>query len=184
MKMKFLGIFLGVFGALFFAQSANAQRVELLLQDDQLLKGARSALQNGNHERALFYLEEALKRKNLSRIEMIEVHNDLCVTYIYVERFEEAIEQCQASIEIQSNRWETYNNLGTVYLVMGAYQNAIDTYEKALKMKPKSQILLFNLDIAKQRLAKSMVSDKVDGGSDTPDQPAATYKSLAETNEK
>lgn len=151
MRIKIISFVLGLLATAFITSGAQAQRVELILKDDALLVGGRTALHAGNYDRAAFYYEEAIKRKSLSRIEMIEVYDGLCVTYMYLEKFEDAIKQCEASINLQNNRWQTYNNLGTVYLVMGDYDNAIATYEKALKMKPRSQILQFNLGIAKER---------------------------------
>jgi tetratricopeptide (TPR) repeat protein len=136
----------------------GAQGIQLLIEDDQLLKNGRNAVHAGNLEKALFYYEEALKRKaSLSRIELVAIHSDLGVTYMYLERFEEAIAQWESSLEIQSNKWETLNNLGTVYLVMGQYQNALDAYNRALAMKPKSKILLLNLDIARTRLLETNI---------------------------
>lgn len=165
MKQKGMILFLGLLGLVFLTSTAQAQRVELLLEDDQLLKSGRSALHAGNLERALFYYEKAIERKaSISRIEMITVHNGLCVTYMYMERFEEALEQCQTSLELQPNRWETMNNLGTVYLVMGDYPQAILTYEKALKMKSGSRILLRNMEIAQQRMREARMPQEI--GSD------------------
>lgn len=155
MKIKFSGIFLGLFAGLVFISQANAQRVELLFDEDQLLKSGRKAVQAGNYDRALFYYEEALKRKDFSHHQRVKLHSDLCVVYMYVDRFDEAITQCEKSLELQSNRWETLNNLGTVYLVIGDYEKAIEFYEKGLKMKSGSEILKSNLELAKQSLAAS-----------------------------
>lgn len=167
MKHKGKALFFGILGLVFLTATAQAQRVELLLEDDQLLKSGRAALHAGNLERALFYYEKAIERKaSISRIEMITVYNGLCVTYMYLGRFEEALEQCQASLELQPNRWETMNNLGTVYLVMGDYSEAILTYEKALKMKSGSGILLRNMEIAQQRMREASMPREIGGEGD------------------
>ncbi len=157
MKIKPFGILVLLLGVFALTTPAQAQRVELLLQDDQLLKNGRKAVHSGNLEKAMFYYEEALKRKSLSRIELIDVHNGLCVTYMYLEHFEKAIVQCKASLTLQSNKWDTMNNLGTVYLLMGNYPEAIKIYERALRMKPKSKILLFNMEIAQKRSQEAQI---------------------------
>ena len=162
MKVKLIGIFLGIFGVFAILSSANAQRVELLFDNNQLLKGGNQALQSGNFDRAMFYFEKALRSRNLSKNETRDVHSGLCVAYMSLKRFTEAIEQCEASLDIQSNKWETINNLGTVYLVMGDYENAIRAYEKALRMKPKSEILHFNLDIAHQRQSGKQINQGIE----------------------
>lgn len=157
MKIKPLGLLLGLLGVLAITAPAQAQRVTLLLQDDQLLKNGRNAVHSGNLEKAMFYYEQALKRASLSKLELMAVHNGLCVTYMYLERFEEAIVQCKESLNLQSNKWDTMNNLGTVYLLMGNYPEAIRVYEKALRMKPKSKILLFNMEIAQRRSQEALI---------------------------
>jgi tetratricopeptide (TPR) repeat protein len=177
MKMKLMTFILGLLATAFITSGTQAQRVELILKDDALLVGGRNALHAGNYDRAAFYYEEAIKRKSLSKLEMIEVHNGLCVTYMYLEKFEDAIVQCEESIDLQNNRWQTYNNLGTVYLVMGDYDNAIATYEKALKMKPKSQILQFNLGIAKERRNARRINGS---NSQNPDGRSAAFSSAGD----
>lgn len=157
MKIRPLRFLLGILGVLAITTPAYGQTIQLLLQDDQLLKNGRNAVHSGNLEKAKFYYEEAIKRKSLSRIEMIDVHNGLCVTYMYLEFFEKAIVQCEASLNLQSNKWDTMNNLGTVYLLMGNYPEAIKVYERALRMKPKSKILLFNMEIAQNRMQKARI---------------------------
>jgi len=133
---------------------ANAAKYELIFEQDQLLIKGKRAIQKGRLEQAAYFYEEALRRNNLSDPDMIELRSDLCVTYMYLDRFEEAIEQCRLGIQLMPNRWETHNNLGTVFLVQGDFENAIETYEKALRMKPDSRILKFNYDIATQREAE------------------------------
>lgn len=157
MKITLLGLLLGVLSVLTIAAPAQSQSISLLLEDDQLLKNGRKAVHSGNLEKAMFYYEEALKRNSLSRLELVDVHNGLCVTYMYLEHFEKAIVQCRESLKIQSNKWDTMNNLGTVYLVMGNFNEAIKIYEKALKMKPKSKILLFNMEIAQRRSQEALI---------------------------
>ena len=125
--------------------------IQVLIEDDQLLKEGREAIHSGQLDQAVFYYEQALYRGQLSRKELIVVHSDLCVAYMYLERFDDAIKQCKKSIFMQPNRWESFNNLGTVYLVQGDYENALAVYEKALKMKPDSRILKFNYDLARKR---------------------------------
>ncbi|MEE8295968.1 MAG: tetratricopeptide repeat protein [Sphingomonadales bacterium] len=157
MKINPLRLLLVLLGVLAITTSAQSQTISLLLEDDQLLKNGRKAVHSGNLEKAMFFYEEALKRSSLSRLELIDVHNGLCVTYMYLEYFEEAIVQCKAALRIQSNKWDTMNNLGTVHLVMGNYSEAIKIYEKGLKMKPKYKILLFNMEIAQKRSLEARI---------------------------
>lgn len=119
-------------------------------------------MHSGNFDRAMFYFEKALGSRNLSTNEKRDVHNGLCLAYMSLEKFTEAITQCKASLDIQSNKWETLNNLGTVYLIMGDYENSIRAYEKALRMKPNSEILHLNLDIAHQRQGRNQINPGIE----------------------
>ena len=133
---------------------ALAAKYEIIFDSNELLKAGQRSVQKGKLEDATYYYEKALKRRNLSRPDMIQLRSDLCVTYMYLDRFEEALEQCILGIRLMPNRWQTLNNLGTVYLVQGDFESAIASYEKALKMKPNSRVLKFNHDIATQRAAE------------------------------
>lgn len=157
MKAKFIGTILTALSFMVLSGPVGAQGVQLLLEDDQLLKNGRKALHDGNLERALFYYEKAINRKGLSKMEMITIHSDLCVTYMYLERFDDAIVQCEASLALRPNRWETVNNLGTVYLVRGDFKEAIAVFERGLKMKSKSRVLQFNLELAKKRAQEEQI---------------------------
>lgn len=142
--------------ALFIAFSisipAHAVTFEIFFDSDEFVKQGKKAIKQGQLEKAAYYYEQALKNKyRVGRKDMIHVRNDLCVAYMYMERFEEALSQCKIGLDLLPNRWETLNNLGTVYLLQGDYDNALIIYKKALKMKPKSSVLHQNWEIATQR---------------------------------
>ena len=162
--------------ALFFAFSistpASAITLEIFFESDQLVKQGKKAIKQGQLEKAAYYYEQALKKKyQIGRRDMIQLRSDLCVAYMYMERFEEALNQCKIGLDLLPNRWETLNNLGTVYLLQGDYDNALRIYNKALKMKPNSSVLNKNWEITTQRISDAEnitpVSDR-DNNNDNP----------------
>ena len=154
MMARIIAILTFVFAGFALQTPAHAGKVELIFDSNELLKEGKRSLRKGHLEEAAGYYEEALRRRNLSRPDMVQLRNDLCVAYMYLERFDEAIEQCELGIALMPNRWETRNNLGTVFLIQGDFENALRSYEKALRMNPKSRVLKFNHEIALQRAAE------------------------------
>lgn len=135
-----------------FSTPASAITIELIFDSDEWVKQGRKAIQQGKLEKAAFYYEKALKNKaSIGKMDMIQLRSNLCVAYMYMERFEEALKQCKIGLDLKPNRWETLNNLGTVYLLQGDYDKAFFHYRKALKMRPNSSVLNQNWEIALQR---------------------------------
>jgi len=134
------------------ATPANAITVEIIKDSDELVKSGKKAIQEGQLEKAAYYYEQALKNKwRIGRMDMIQLRSNLCVAYMYMARLEEALRQCKIGLDLLPNRWETLNNLGTVYLLQGDYEHALASYERALKMKPNSGVLQKNWEIATAR---------------------------------
>jgi len=152
MTARILSVLVGLFLAISVAMPASAITVEIFVSSDELYKSGKRAIQAGQLEKAAYYYEQALRHKgSIARKDMIELRSDLCVAYMYLGRYEEALRQCKIGVDLLPNRWETLNNLGTVYLLQGDYENALATYERALKMKPDSGVLNKNWDIATAR---------------------------------
>lgn len=151
MFFKILVFFLGIFLGLSSMGPAVAQKTVIFFQTDEDIINGKRALTQGWLEEASYYFERALKKNNLSVREQLIAYNDLCVTYTYLGEFTKAIQQCETGLALKPNRWQTLNNLGNVFILQGDYQNALETFDKALKTKPGSDVLKFNRDIALQR---------------------------------
>ena len=155
-----------------FSTPASAITLELFFDSDELIKQGKKAIQQGQLEKAAFYYEKALKRKaSIGKRDMIHLRSDLCVAYMYMERFEDALRQCKIGLDLMPNRWETLNNLGTLYLLQGDYDNAFVHYRKALKMKPNSSVLNKNWEIAMQRAGAAKENTSLKDGDDNPSHP-------------
>jgi len=141
--------------ALLFAAPAEAIKIEIILDNDELYSAAKRAFHEGQLEDAASLYAAAIKRNALSDPETVVAHSDLCVTFLFLERFSEAIAECETALALMPNRWETLNNLGTVYLVQGDFDTALATFERALSMKPGSRILKANKQLTIRRALKA-----------------------------
>lgn len=151
MTAKILTVLFSLF--LITSGQASAITVEIIVAHNESMKNGRAAMSEGRLEEAAYYFEQVLnyRYRRVSKQEMILLHSDLCVAYMYLARFEEAIEQCKIGLDLMPNRWETLNNLATAFLIQGDYENAIALYQRALKMNPGSRVLTKNIEIALAR---------------------------------
>ena len=75
--------------------------------------------------------------------------NNLGAICLRTGRFEEAISFLELSLRLLPAP-ETYSNVGTLYFLTGRYQLAAMAFEKAVSMRPKSELLIGNLGWAYQ----------------------------------
>lgn len=73
-------------------------------------------------------------------------HNNLGNTYRLQGKWEEAIEQYEASLRIRPHA-RTYSNLGATYRKLGRSDKALDAYRKALEIDPGNALAHFGLGI-------------------------------------
>jgi tetratricopeptide (TPR) repeat protein len=57
------------------------------------------------------------------------------MSYIGLEKYQEAINACKKAIEIKPDYHKAYCNMGVAYGELKKYQEAIDTYKEAIKIK-------------------------------------------------
>jgi len=72
-------------------------------------------------------------------------------------KYEEAIKQYQSILSEDNISTDIYYNLGNCYYKIDDVPNAILNYEKALKLKPDNEDVLFNL-----KMANKLTIDKID----------------------
>lgn len=151
-KKDFLpAVLFAAFVGLLVTQPASPQKLEMQLQENASISKALKAFQSGDLERARKYFEKALERGDLTATETVTANNGLCATFMYLERYEEAIARCKISLDLNPNKWETLNNLGISYLGLGDFQKAIFYLERGLGLNADSKVLAANLEIARQR---------------------------------
>ena len=73
------------------------------------------------------------------------------------EQYEEALKTYQEIESMEQESWALYFNMGNIHYKMNRVAPAIFNYEKALKLSPEQQDVLFNLEFANQ-----MVLDNIE----------------------
>ncbi len=74
------------------------------------------------------------------------------------EQYPEAIHSYLAIIENGYENWQLYYNLGNAYYKTGQFGRAILNYERALKLNPKNEDILFNLQIVNLSVIDKIVT--------------------------
>jgi len=64
-----------------------------------------------------------------------EAHTFLGWTYSYMERFDQAIEECKKAIELDPELGNPYNDIGTYLIEKGCLDEALVFLDRALKSK-------------------------------------------------
>ena len=93
--------------------------------------------------------ETAFRRALTLNPEAYGAVNNLGAICLRTGRFEEAISFLETSLRLMPAP-ETYSNVGTLYFLTGRYQLAAMAFEKAVSMRPKSELLIGNLGWAYQ----------------------------------
>ncbi|MBI1810606.1 MAG: tetratricopeptide repeat protein [Nitrospirae bacterium] len=88
----------------------------------------------GNYEDAVVYLKKALTLK-LNQQLHLDVLNKLGRTYSAMGQAENAIDAFKEAIKVYPTAVAPYNNLGVQYIKTGRFDLAIETLEKALKIR-------------------------------------------------
>ncbi|KAI3841430.1 hypothetical protein MKW92_010761 [Papaver armeniacum] len=86
--------------------------------------------------------------------------------YTQIQKYVEAIRDCQKSISIDPRYSKAYSRLGLVYYAQGNYRDAISKgFNKALRLDPSSESIKENMRVAKQKLIEEMYRNQGAGPS-------------------
>ena len=113
---------------------------------DQAYQKALYFIDKKEYEKALLYLEIAIKTDILSLKEYVY----LAIGYCNGElgNYSKAIEACKQVIRINPDYALAYNNLGTAYSELGLHNEAIEAYKQAIRIDPDFAISYHNLGLA------------------------------------
>ena len=86
-----------------------------------------------------------------------EAHTYLGWTYSMMDRYDEAIEQCEQAIQIDPTFGNPYNDIGAYLIELGKYDDSIEWLQKALDAERYDypQFAYLNLGRVYQRLGKA-----------------------------
>lgn len=135
---------------------ALADPVEIILQPSDLLRRGNDYIETGDIEEAKKALSRALET-NLTVRQRANAHNSMCVANIKEEAWNEAMDHCNAAINLTRANWRFFNNRGNVYLGLGKLGLAMENYQRGLRIAPKSKTLETNIAILEQKARKNKV---------------------------
>lgn len=130
------------------AASGNAQSATIIGANSLLSDGA-SALQAGRAAEGLRLTLAGLNEPSLPR-DLAAGHANACAAYVMLKQWEEALEHCKQSIEMDSSNWRAYNNRAAVYVAKGLYDLAIRDIEAGLALAPNSRTLLESMRVTQR----------------------------------
>ncbi|KAI4337813.1 hypothetical protein L6164_016185 [Bauhinia variegata] len=82
-------------------------------------------------------------------------HCNRAAAYTQIHKYNEAIQDCLRSIEIDQNYSKAYSRLGLAYYAQGNYRDAIDQgFKKALQLDPNNESVKENIRVAEQKLSE------------------------------
>lgn len=102
---------------------------------DQAYQKALYFMDKEEYDKALFYLEIAIKADDLSLKEYIYIGIGAC--YYKLDNYGKAIDAYIQAIRINPNVASTYDNLGVSYIQLGLYKDAIEAYKQAIRIDPE-----------------------------------------------
>jgi tetratricopeptide (TPR) repeat protein len=129
---------------------ASAYTYETVLISNHWVVKGREALRQARLSDAAEIYERALLQ-DISRRSRRLVHGDLCAVYYYQRSYEAALEHCDIAIGLAPNQWVNYNTRANVLLETGQFEKAIETYDRAILLRPNSGVLMRNREIALRR---------------------------------
>jgi len=106
--------------------SAETQNFKLNLDE------GISALNQGDYEKAIFYLSQAVSLNQNSGM----AQNQLGIAYFQKKDYQLAKAQFEKAIALTPSYAEAFNNLGSIYFILRDLEKATEMFKKAISLAP------------------------------------------------
>jgi len=112
--------------------------------------------------------------------------NNKAKTYLDSGDFDSAIGRLKSSIDLDSTIFESHYNLGIAYTQAEKYPEAVESFQKAIKLKPDFADTYYSLAVAQENYAKGVIdgSLKEQKASETSELQSAERKLTKEEKQK
>lgn len=137
--MKFVLYFLLLCYSSILYPQANKIHERKKAEIEVFLNKASEHLKNGESETALEYIEDALFVNPLS----VEAYYYRAEYYMQIERYNEAIKDLEYVLKYSKDPMPIYVKIGFCYLRIRSLDNALNTYLKAMSIRPDSDIYYY-----------------------------------------
>jgi len=105
-----------------------------------LLAEGSMALREGRIAEGIRLTQEGLKDATDPR-EAASGHSNLCGGYALLRNWAQALEECNAAIELDQGNWQSFNNRAAVHAGLGRYDLALADLRSGLALEPQSSTL-------------------------------------------
>jgi tetratricopeptide (TPR) repeat protein len=122
------------------ADTAEATSGTILGGGNVLLAEGSMALQEGRIAEGIRLTLEGLKDMPDPR-EAASGHSNLCGGYALLRNWAQALEQCNAAIELDHDNWQSFNNRAAVHAGLVQYDLALADLHSGLELDPQSSTL-------------------------------------------
>lgn len=113
---------------------------------NSLLVDGAAALEAGRIEEGVRLTLEGL-RVGATTQESAAGHSNACAGYVLLKQWAEALNQCNAALELDTSNWRIYNNRAAIYVEQGLYDLAMHDIEAGLAIAPGASTLHESLRI-------------------------------------
>ena len=91
-------------------------------------------------------------------------YSNRAAAYCHMDKYQEAVDDCLASLQLSPNYVKAYSRLGLSYWFLERYQDSVDAYERAVELEPTKA----SQDSLNQARAKLKKQQKASSVSDAP----------------
>lgn len=130
------------------APAANQSATIVGPSNPQLADGA-TALDTGRVEEGIRLTLEGLKFP-AELHDKAAGYSNLCAGYAMLKQWEEALQHCNTSLQLDPYNWRSFNNRAAVFVGKGQYDHAMADLRAGLEIAPTSRTLLESLRIVQE----------------------------------
>ena len=110
--------------ALATEQSSQSQSMTIVGPSNPALSDGATALQEGRVEEGIRLTLDGLKRPTDVH-DLAAGHSNLCAGYALLQRWDEALQECNASLALDKTNWRAFNNRAAALVGKGKYDLAL-----------------------------------------------------------
>lgn len=136
-------------------KGADTQPVTILRFDEAgEFAAARALISRGESDKAIATIQALMKRDKTPSIQYA-AWNALCAAYSADKNVAAARQACDKAVALRPSHWMALNSRGTLHLITGSPEAALDDYERAKDLAPNTgaaDVVAHNIALAKARL--------------------------------
>ena len=107
-------------------------------------------IDRGRISRGIELTREAMKQ-DLHVRDLAVAYNNLCAADLALKLYRQAINKCTTAIRLKPMMWQAFNNRANGHFGLAHWDEAIDDYSRAVKIRPDKDVVAFNLYLAMER---------------------------------